>query len=203
MNSILILIIFLFIIIMSCCYFMSICLGAIYYIKKKGDNDDICDTEDSNDLFILFLHRLLSIPVYIMNLSSELDHRDITESDLLSAITDLYANREEDFIPPFMVNPEVFKPEIITRLTIWMNQRRIVSYTDQQELARLRDEKNEILIESLDCSNEIKNNEIRSKVRNCLNLYIDTYGDNQWITQITNDADDPYNIILPINCPSS
>ena len=187
---------------MSCCYFMSICLGAIYYIKKKGDND-ICDTEDPTDLFILFLHRLLSIPVYIMNLSSELDHRDITESDLLSAITDLYANREEDFIPPFMVNPEVFKPEIITRLTIWMNQRRIVSYTDQQELARLRDEKNEILIESLDCSNEIKNNEIRSKVRNCLNLYIDTYGDNQWITQITNDANDPYNIILPINCPSS
>ena len=203
MDSIFILIIFLFIIIISFCYFISICLGTIYYIKKKGDNDDnddICDTEDSNDLFILFLHRLLSIVVYLTSLSTTLESRDITESELLSSITDLYASRGIVPIPPFMVNPDVFKPEIITRLTIWMNQRR-VSSTDQQELARLRDEKNEILIDSLDCSNEMKNNEIRSQVRNCLNLHIDRYGDNEWLLEIDNGVLNPYNIILPVNCP--
>ena len=216
MDGIFILIIFLFIIIISFCYFISICLGTIYYIKKKDDSDDnddnddsddsddsddICDTEDSTDLFIKFMHRVISIPVYVFNLFLVIDSRDIIASELLDTITYVYDNRyENSIIPPFVINPEVLKPEIITRLTNWMNERRIVSSTDQQRLLDLQNELYDILIDSLDCSNEIKNNEIRSKVRNCLNLYNNTYGD-EWILEIYNEESDPYNVILPMNCP--
>ena len=47
----------------------------------------------------------------------------------------------------------------------------------------------------------MKNNEIRSKVRSCLDLHIDTYGDNEWLLHIDNGVLNPYNIILPMNCP--